>query len=172
MKRFTNNFIIFFTAILLSVFLLYVTKNPNFLSASVLSLQDEETIKAKSRDVWYKNDWNILDTFLSNDLQNISDITFSIIYDQENINLDLNKINSQTKYEVLSDQEWSIVIKFKNFSGLDYDYKQSLFELPFDWSMQRVLISEGIVNLLDGQNQNLSIWLLNQDDKNYHQNFN
>ncbi len=163
---------IFVVAVLLSIVLFYTSKNPDLFSASILSLQDAETIKAKSRDVWYKNEWNILDTFLSDKLQNISNITFSIIYDQDNTNLKLEKFDCQTNYEILSSEEGSIVIKFTNFSGIDYDYQQSLFELPFNWQMSKVLISEGMANLFNWENKNLSIWLLNSDDVDYHQTFN
>ncbi|HKL44407.1 MAG TPA: hypothetical protein VJ892_03950 [Candidatus Absconditabacterales bacterium] len=172
MKRIKTNAMIFVVAVLLSVVLFYTTKNPDLFSASILSLQDAETIKAKSRDVGYKNEGNILDTFLSDKLQNISNITFSIIYDKENINLNLEKFDSQTEYEILSSQEGSFVVKFTNFSGIDYDYQKSLFELPFDGEMQNVLISEGMANLFNGENKNLSIGLLNSDDVDYHQSFN
>ncbi len=172
MKRFKTNAMILLVAILFSAVLFYTTQNPDLFSASVLSLQDAETIKAKSRDVWYKNEWNILDTFLSDELQDISSITFSVIYDQDNTDLNLDKFDCQTNYEILSSEEGSVVIKFTNFSGIDYDYQQSLFELPFNWEMPTVLISEGMANLFNGENKNLSIWLLNSDDVDYHQTFN
>ena len=166
MQRFKTNIIIFWLAIVLSVSLFYVTENTSLFSASILSLQDAETIKAKSRDIWYKNEWNILDTFLSEQLQSISSITFSVIYDNENIDLNLAKLDSQTDYEIISDNEWGVVIKFTNFSGIDYDYKQSLFELPFTgdrWTLSKVLISEWMVNLFNWENKNLSIGLLNSE---------
>ena len=166
MKKFKTNVVIFWLAIVLSAVLFYATQNPDLFSASILSLQDVETIKAKSRDIWYKNEWNILDTFLSDKLQSISSITFSVIYDNANIDLNLEKLDSQTDYEIISDNEWGVVIKFINFSGIDYDYKHSLFELPFVWDgwiISQVLISEWMVSLLDGENKNLSIGLLNSE---------
>lgn len=172
MNRITTNILILLAAIFLSVALLYATKNPDLFSASILSLQDAETIKAKSRDVWYKNEGNVLDTFISQDLKNISSITFSVIYDYENIDLDLSQLDSQTKYEILSNDEWWIVIKFTSFSWIDYDYNQSLFELPFNGDDHTVLISEWKVNLLNWDNKYLAIWSLNSDNIQYHKAFN
>jgi len=89
-----------------------------------------------------------------------------VIYDNENIDLNLAKLDSQTDYEIISDNEWGVVIKFTNFSGIDYDYKQSLFELPFTgdrWTLSKVLISEWMVNLFNWENKNLSIGLLNSE---------
>jgi hypothetical protein len=80
----------------------------------------------------------------------------------------LENIDSQTNYKIISDNEWGVVIKFTNFSGIDYDYKQSLFELPFTWdrgTMSTVLISEWMVNLFNWDHKNLSIGLLNTDSK-------
>ena len=161
MNKLKTNLIIFLLAIVITVALFYVTEHPEFFSASILSLQDAETIEAKNRDIGYKNEWNILDTFLSDNLQDISSITFSVIYDHQNINLDLPKINAQTEYEIISNSEGGVVIKFTNFSWIKYDYQQSLFELPFKWDMPTVLISEWTVNLLNWDHKLLSIWSLN-----------
>ena len=170
MQKFKTNILIFWLAILLSVSLFYVTENTAMFSASILSLQDEEIIKAKSRDIWYKNEWNILDTFLSDKLDGISSITFSVIYDNENVELDLKKLDSQTEYEIVSANDGGVVIKFTNFSGIDYDYRQSLFELPFTgdkWTISQILISEWTVNLFNWENKNLSIWLLNSENNTH-----
>lgn len=172
MNRIITNILILLVAIFFSVALLYLTKNPDLFSASVLSLQDSEIINAKSRDIWYKNEWNVLDTFISQNLTNINSITFSVIYDYENIQLDLSQLDSQTKYEILSNDKWWIVIKFTSFSWIDYDYNQSLFELPFSGEDHTVLISEGEVNLLNWDNKYLSIWSLNSDNIQYHKAFN
>ncbi len=172
MDKLKTNIIIFLIAIVLSTALFYATEHPELFSASILSLQDAETIEAQNRDIWYKNEWNILDTFLSYDLQNISSITFSVIYDYQNTNLDIQKIDAQTEYEIIADSEWGVVIKFTNFSWIKYDYQQSLFELPFKWEMPTVLISEWTADLLNWDHKLLSIWLLNTDETEYHQDFN
>jgi len=168
MKRIITNILIFLWAIVIAVWMFYLTENSSLFSASILSLQDAETIKAKSRDVWYKNEWNVLDTFVSEELWWIDSITFSVIYDKDNTNLDLDKIDSQTQYKIISNNEWAILIKFTNFSGLEYDYQQSLFELPFSWDKSTVLISEWIVSLISWENKNLSIWVLNTETKTHH----
>jgi len=168
MKRITTNILIFLWAIIIAIWMFYLTENSSLFSASILSLQDAETIRAKSRDIWYKNEWNILDTFVSEELWWIDSMTFSVIYDKDNTNLDLDKIDAQTQYKIISNNEWTILIKFTNFSGLEYDYNQSLFELPFSWDKSTVLISEGIVSLISWENKNLAIWILNKEKKTHH----
>lgn len=63
MKKFRTNVMIFLVAVFLSVVLFYFTENPSFFSASILSLQDAETMKANSWDIGYKNENKILDVF-------------------------------------------------------------------------------------------------------------
>jgi hypothetical protein len=51
MKKLKTNIVIFLLAVVLSVSLFYITENTALFSASILSLQDAETIKAQSRDI-------------------------------------------------------------------------------------------------------------------------
>jgi len=166
MKRFRTNAMIFLVAVLLSVVLFYFTENPNLFSASILSLQDSETMKANSWDIWYKNESKILDVFLAEWIKDINFVSLSVIYDEQDVFFDLQKIDSQTKYEVLSNEWWILVLKFTDFSN--YNYQKSLFELPFNGKLPSILLSEWAIMSLNWENKNLSIWFLNQNSDQYH----
>lgn len=172
MQSSKKNILIAIFGLLLALALFAFIRNPDLLSASILSLQDAETIRANKRDIWYKNEWNILDTFVSDQLTDINSLTFSIIYDPQDIDIDTNNIMTQVPYEIVSKDQDMIIIKFVNFSGWDYDYNQSLFELPYKWDMPQILISQWIANLKSWDQKQLSIWLLNDHNKDYHQDFN
>lgn len=104
--------------------------------------------------------------FLAEWIKDINYISLSIIYNEKDISFDIQKIDPQTKYEILS-SEWStLVIKFTDFEN--YNYKKSLFELPFDWKLPSILLSEWVVIPLNWENKNLSIWFLNQQGDEYH----
>jgi hypothetical protein len=83
-KRLKTNIIILVLAIICAVALFYFTENPGFFSASVISLQEAEEMKKNNWDIAYKNDSQVLDVFLSDNLQDVSNITISIIYDPQN----------------------------------------------------------------------------------------
>jgi hypothetical protein len=129
-------------------------------------LQDAETMQANSWDIWYKNENKILDVFLAKRIKDINYISLSVVYDQKDISFDLQKIDSQTKYEILSNDWWILVIRFYDFKN--YDYQKSLFELAFNWDLPSILLSEWAITQLNWENKNLSIWLLNQDSDIYH----
>jgi hypothetical protein len=129
-------------------------------------LQDSETMKANSWDIWYKNESKILDVFLAEWIKDINFVSLSVIYDEQDVFFDLQKIDSQTKYEVLSNEWWILVLKFTDFSN--YNYQKSLFELPFNGKLPSILLSEWAIMSLNWENKNLSIWFLNQNSDQYH----
>lgn len=169
-KRLKTNIIIILVAAILAFALFLFTENPDRFSASIISLQDAQTMKENNRDIWYKNESQNLDVFVSDDLKDISNLTISIIYDENNTEIDIQKLVPQTNLisEVVSDEPWTLVLRFSDFSG--FDYTNSLFEMPFSAhdSTSNALLSEAVAVLLDGNSQSLSIGLLNEKSDSYH----
>ena len=161
-NRLKTNIIIFIIAIPIAVWLLFIFTSPNLLWASVISLQEQETMKENRWDIWYKNEWNILDVFLDDKLDNIDYLTVSIAYDPENISFDLDDIDAQTEYKVLSNEEWNLLIQFNNFSNKNFDYKNSLFMLKFTWDNPSILISQVTWFFFTWTDRPLAVWSLNQ----------
>ena len=170
-KKLITNSIILIAALICAVILFFITENPGFFSASVISLQDAQDMKTNKRDIWYKNESNTLDVFVSDDLQDISNITVSIIYDPNNATLNTEKITTQSSLltDIISDDPWLLVLKFSDFTG-GFDYKNSLFELPFSASedIYNAILSEAVVVSINWENKPLSIWLLNNWWNSYH----
>ncbi len=154
-------------AILFSLILFYFMENPVFFSASILSLQDAQTMTANHWDLAYKNEKNVLDVFVSDTIKNINELSVSIIYDDQDVQIDLDNIKQQCDYEIVSQMGWSLILKFKNFNW-KFDYGQSLFELPFWGKEPSILLSEWSVLLLNWNNKTLSIWSLNQNKDSHH----
>ena len=161
-KRLKTNIIIFIIAIPLALWLFTLFENPKFLSASVISLQEQETMKENNWDLWYKNEWNTLDVFLDENVDNLDYLTVSILYDSDNISFDLENIDTQTEYKVLSNENGNLLIQFNNFSNKNFDYKNSLFMLKFTWDEPSILVSQATAFLFTWTNKLLSIGSLNQ----------
>jgi len=77
-------------------------ENPVFFSASILSLQDAQTMTANHWDLAYKNEKNVLDVFVSDTIKNINELSVSIIYDDQDVQIDLDNIKQQCDYEIVS----------------------------------------------------------------------
>lgn len=161
-KRLKTNIIIFIIAIPLAIWLFFLFESPKLLWASVISLQEQEAMKENKWDIWYKNEWNILDVFLDDKVGDLDYLTVSIAYDPENVSFDLKDIDAQTEYKVLSNEEWNLLIQFNNFSNKNFDYKNSLFMLKFIWEDPNILVSQVTAFLFTGTDRSLAVWSLNQ----------
>lgn len=164
-KKLKTNVIILILSLLTAIVLFYFTENPWFFSASIISLQDIEKMKENNRDIWYKNDSNILDVFISENLDNIFNLTISIIFDPDNTKIDENDLIIQDNLNIntLSKEPWILVLRISNFDSW-FDYKNSLFELPFSASdsIYNALLSEAVVVSVNWDTRHLSVWLLNE----------
>lgn len=154
-------------ALPVAVALFFVFENFNFLSASVISLQDEETMNQNNRDLWYKNEWNLLDVYLDKNFDNLDYLTLSIVYDPDNVSFDTKDISTQVEYKIISDQEGNLLVQFNGFSNNDFNYKNSLFMLKFTWEDSRILVSQATAFLFSWTNKLLSIWSLNKNKQNH-----
>lgn len=161
-KRIKTNIIIFITAIPIALWLFVLLENSKFLSASVISLQEQEAMKENNWDLWYKNEWNILDIYLDEKIDNLDYLTVSIAYDPDSVSLDLDNIDTQTEYKVLSNDDGNLLIQFNNFSNKNFDYKNSLFMLKFTGDNPSILVSQATAFLFTWVNRLLSVWSLNQ----------
>lgn len=161
-KKVKTNIILFVVAIPIAIWLFFLLESPNFLWASVISLREQEAMKENRRDLWYTNEWNVLDVFLDDKVENLDYLTVSIAYDKENVSFDLDDIDAQTEYKILSNDDWNLLIQFNNFSNKNFDYKNSLFMLKFSWETQNILVSQATASLFTWNDRFLAVWSLNQ----------
>ena len=161
-KRLKTNIIIFIIAIPLALWLFVLLENSKFLSASVISLQEQEAMKENNWDLWYKNEWNTLDVYLDEKLENLDYLTLSIAYDPDNISFDIGNIDTQIEYKILSNEDGNLLIQFNNFSNKNFDYKNSLFMLKFIWEDPNILVSQVTAFLFTWTDRPLAVWSLNQ----------
>lgn len=161
LKRLKTNIIIFIIAIPLAVWLFILLENPKFLSASVISLQEKEAMRENNWDLGYKNRWNVLDVYIDEKIDNLDYLTLSIAYDPENVTFDLQDLDTQAEYKVLSNEDGNLLIQFNNFSNRNFDYKNSLFMLKFTWDEANILVSQATAFLFTWTNRLLSVGSLN-----------
>jgi hypothetical protein len=72
-----------------------------------------------------------LDVYLDENLDKLDYLTLSIVYDPESIAFDLQDLDTQAEYKILSNEDGNLLIQFNNFSNKNFDYKNSLFMLKF-----------------------------------------
>lgn len=154
-KRIFTNVKIFILALIITIVVVIVVKNPSLFQASVLLMQDRQTMITNQRDIWYKNSSGVLDVFISEWLKNFTDISFTVTLDPQSVVVDFSKITAQLPYEISNQTQQSFDIKLTALSGIDYH--QSLFMVPFSGTNTYILLSQWNVSLQNGDFQSLAI---------------
>ncbi len=155
-----ENIIIIIGAALIAFGLFFVSKNPDFFSASVLSLQEKAFIIEKWRDVAYKtNSWYV-DIFISANLETPKNIDFTISYDKDTITIDPQNISGQATRKISTPDDNTFLIQ--STPNENIDKSQSIVMLPFTGEIKDILLSEAVARDITGKEKNLSIGSLNE----------
>lgn len=142
-------------AALLASGIFYVINNPNLFMSSILSLQEQQFIKEKWRDVAYKTNDGFVDIFVAEHVEAGQKIDFSLLYNPETIEIDPNNIQWQWTRTYTHNEQWIIVIHA--VLGEQIKYEESLLLLPFTGDNKDILLGE-----VNSKNKWLSIWSLNE----------
>jgi len=133
----------------------YVINNPELFVSSILSLQEQEFITQKWRDIAYKTQDGYVDIFAAEQLDTPQKIDFSVFFDPNTIQIDPQNISGQWTRSYTLPEKWNITIR--SFPPTDIDKKQSLILLPFSGEAKDILLGEAKTD-----KKWLSIWSLNE----------
>jgi len=147
-------------AALLASGIFYVVNNPNVFTASILSLQEQNFIIEKWRDIAYKTNSGYVDIFMAETLETPANIDFTISFDKDTVSIDTNNLSGQGTRTWSNLDENNITIQ--SIPNQDMDKSQSLIMLPFTGDSTDILLSEAVANMNDGKAKNLSIGSLNE----------
>lgn len=146
-------------AAILASWIFYVVNNPGAFTASILSLQEQNFIAEKWRDIAYKtNSWYV-DIFIAENLETPKSIDFTISFDKDTISVDPENLSGQGTRTYNNPDGNSIIITSTPSQTIDKN--QSVIMLPFSGEIRDILLSEGVAKYTNGEEKNLSIWSLN-----------
>lgn len=161
MRAFMKNIFILVTGIFFALALFFLTKNPDLMMWSIMTLQEKIQIEDNGRDIAYKTEKNILDVFISDQgNKTIKKLTLYVLYDDQNITIDFTELTHQWQ-SLLNNNNWELIIELVPDNM--FDYTQSVLELPFNWDIDKILLSEASFTLVDYDEEPLAIWLLNTE---------
>ena len=161
LKWISKYIIIIISGILLAFFVRRIQYDTTDLSASVLSLTEQDFFESKKWDAGYKKENQIFEVFLAEQVRNEWDLTVSILY-----STDIERLTKQidTKYSVnIQEQnEWNLILKIDWYAS--WDFTQWIFELPYSWDSKDITLE-----YIKSQNLNFAIWNLDniEDNQNH-----
>ena len=108
------NTMLFIVAIVSVFVFLYAKNGSSLLQANVLATKEKTTIENNKWDIAYKNENNLFQIFVGDEVKNIDTLTLSITYDPETIVL--KQADPKGKYTIDANEKGNLILTFKNIS--------------------------------------------------------
>jgi len=157
-KSFSKHIIIIITGILLACLVARIQYDTQDLSASVLSLTEQDFFKSTKWDAWYKKEKQNFEVFLSEQVRNEKELTISILSSPD-LEWLTWEIKSPYNIQKLQENEWNIILAIDWYDK--WDFSEWIFELPYKWDSKDITLE-----YIKSQNLNFAIWNLDNIENN------
>lgn len=151
--------IIVIIGIILAFFVRWIEYDAQDLSASVLSLTEQDFFESTKWDAGYKKENQIFEVFLAEQVRNEWDLTISILYSPEDIERFTDQINTNYAVNITEQNEWNIILNVNWYEN--WDFSEWLFELPYSWDSKDITLE-----YIKSKNLNYAIWNLDNIENN------
>lgn len=158
-KSFSKYIIIIIIGILLAIFVAWIQYDTKDLSASVLSLTEQDFFESTKRDAWYKKENQIFEVFLAEQTRNEWPLTISILWSIDDIERFTDQINTDYYINITEQNEWNVILNVDWYN--DWDFSKSIFELPYSWDSKDITLE-----YIKSKNLNFAIWNLDNIENN------
>lgn len=138
--------------VLLAVFVARIQYDTTDLSASVLSLTEQDFFESTKRDAWYKKENQIFEVFLAEQVRNEWILTISILSSPETEWL-IDQIETPYSIENLQQNDGNITLNISWYG--EWDFTQWIFQLPYSWDSKDLTLE-----YIKSENLNFAIWSL------------
>jgi len=154
--------IIIIIGVLLAFFVARIQYDTTDLSASVLSLTEQDFFESTKWDAGYKKENQIFEVFLAEQVRNEWPLTVSILYSPDNVERFVDQIDTAYFVNILQQNEWNLLLNVDWYQ--DGDFTEWIFELPYSGDVKDVTLE-----YIQSENLNFAIWNLdNIEDKQNH----
>ena len=158
-KGISKYIIIVIIGILLAVFVAWTQYDVSDLSASVLSLTEQDFFESTKWDAWYKKDGQIFEVFLAEQARNEWLLNISILYSPENVERFTDQINTNYSINIVEQNEWDLILNVNWYEN--WDLTEWIFELPYSWNSKEITLE-----YIKSANTDFAIWNLDNIENN------
>ena len=155
-KGFSKYILIIIIGVALAVFVAQMQYDTTDLSASVLSLTEQDFFESTKRDAWYKKENQIFEVFLAEQVRNEWILTVSILSSPETQRL-IDQL--ETEYSVSNIQQNSGNITLNISWYQEWNFTQWIFQLPYSWDSKELTLE-----YIKSENLNFAIGNLDNID--------
>ena len=159
LKWISKYVIIIVIGILLAFFVRWIQYDTSDLSASVLSLTEQDFFESTKWDAWYKKENQIFEVFLAEQVRNQWELTVSILYSSDNIERFTQQIDTKYSVNIQWQDEWNLILNIDWYEN--WDFTEWIFELPYSWESKDITLE-----YIKSSNLNFAIWNLDNIENN------
>ena len=145
--------------IVLAFLVAWIQYDAKDLSASVLSLTEQDFFQSTKWDAWYKKENQIFEIFLAEQVRNEWNLTVSILYSPSDIQLFTNQIDTIYDINISKNGEWNLILNLAWYKN--WDFSQWIFEIPYSWDSKDITLE-----YIKSDNLHFSIWNLDNIETN------
>lgn len=158
-KEFSKYIIIVIIGILLAFFVAWIQYDTQDLSASVLSLTEQDFFESTKWDAWYKKENQIFEIFLAEQVRNEWALTVSLLFAPENFQRFTDQINTNYSVNITEQNKWNLILNIDWYES--WDFSEWIFELPYSWDSKDITLE-----YIKSKNLNFAIWNLDNIENN------
>lgn len=138
----------------LAIFIALIDYNKN-LSASVLSIAEQDFFESKNWDAWYKKANQNFELFLSEKVRKNEKIEVSILYSPYNFEINTSNISSNSQIDKINTTDWNIILQIEWYENANFS--EWILQIPYSWDSKNINLE-----YVKYKNEIYSIW--NLDD--------
>lgn len=155
-KGFSKYIIIILIGVLLAIFVARIQYDTTDLSASVLSLTEQDFFESTKWDAWYKKEGQIFEVFLAEQVRNEWSLNISILSSSET-QWFIDQIETPYSIENIQENDGNIILNINWYQ--DWDFTQWIFQLPYSGDSKNLTLE-----YIKSENLNFAIWNLDNID--------
>ena len=130
--------IILLLGIFLALFVAWIQYDTKDLSASVLSITEQDFFESTKRDAWYKKENQIFEVFLAEQARNEWMLTISVIYSPSDIQRKIQQLETTYSITNIQENEWNLIINIEWFES--WNLAEWIFQIPYIWDSKNVTL--------------------------------
>lgn len=145
----------------LAFFVARIEYDTNDLSASVLSLTEQDFFESTKRDAWYKKEGETFEVFLAEQVRNEWNLTISILYSPTNIEWYIDSLETPYSVSNIQQNQWNLTLNIQWYEN--GDLTEWIFQIPYSWSIEDVTLE-----YIKSKNLDFAIWSLDNIEDSSH----
>ncbi len=136
-KGLSKYILIIIIGVTLAVFVARMQYDTTDLSASVLSLTEQDFFESTKWDAWYKKENQIFEVFLAKQVRNEWNLTVSILSSPKTQRL-IDQLETEYSVSNIQQNNGNITLNISWYQ--DWDLTQWIFQLPYSWDSKELTL--------------------------------